>query len=68
MDFGFWKVGTGKGLSFVLLLAFGLGEGELKAVTGHLSAVRMDYRVAQIPKALSRGDCMRALDLSTNET
>ncbi len=57
-------------LSFVLLLAFGLGEGELGVVIGRLSAVRMDYRVAQIHKALSGGGggCMGALDLSPNET
>lgn len=40
----FGRVAWGKGLclSFVLSLAFGLGEGELGVVIVRLSAVRMD--------------------------
>lgn len=47
----------------MLLLALRLGEGGLAVVIGRLSAVRKDYGVASIHKAL-RG----ALGLSPNET
>ena len=65
---GGWYGEKGLCLSFVLLLAFVLGEGEVGVVMGRLSAVRMDYRVAQIHRALSGGAARGALDLSPNET